>query len=228
MAHTIVLALAAAVYPTILAGVIVLLRQENPRPLLLGFWLGGMTISILAGLAVIYAIEKSNKVVDTSSTTRPILDITLGVLSLALAFALWTRRTGRLEAWRERRKAKKPPPDPDKQSFAERWLGRGSIWLAVGAGAILNLPGVWYLAALTDIAEVNPFSHQLFQIVVFNLIMFLLVEVPLLLYVINPTRAQQKVDGFDVWVKAHKREVGTVVAGAVGAFLVVKGIVAAT
>src|SRR3954468_488997 len=96
MAHTIALALAAAVYPTILAGVIVLLRQENPRPLLLGFWLGGMFISIAAGIAVIALLEQTNKTIDTSSTTRPVLDITLGVLSLALAYAVWTGHTGRL------------------------------------------------------------------------------------------------------------------------------------
>ena len=228
MAHTIGLALAAAVYPTILAGVIVLLRQENPRPLLLGFWLGGMVISITVGIAIVLVLEQSNKTVDTSSTTRPILDIVLGALSLALALAVWTGRTGRVTAWRERRKAKKPPPDPDKQSFAERWLGRGSIWLAIGAGAILNLPGVWYLAALTDIADVRPASHQLIQILVFNVIMFMLVEIPLAIYLIDESRAQRAVDGFDRWVRAHKREVGSTVAGLVGVFLVGKGIVAAS
>ena len=228
MAHTIALALAAAIYPTILAGVIVLLRQENPKPLLFGFWLGGMVLSIVAGIAVVLILEQSNKTVDTSSTTRPILDIAIGLLSLALAFAVWTGRTGRLTAWRERRKAKKPPPDPDKQSFAERWLGRGSIWLAVGAGALLNLPGIWYLAALTDIADVRPASYQLVQILVFNLIMFMLVEIPLVIYLIDEARAQRAVDGFDSWVRAHKREVGSGVAALVGAFLVGKGIVAAT
>jgi hypothetical protein len=228
MANTIALALAAAVYPTILAGVVVLLRQENPRPLLFGFWLGGMVISIAAGIIIVLVIEQSNKTIDTSSTTRPVLDIVLGLLSLALAFAVWTGRTRRLTAWRERRQAKKPPPDPDKQSFAERWLGNGSVWLAVGAGAILNLPGVWYLAALTDIADVRPASHQLVQILVFNLIMFVLVEVPLAIYLIDEQRAQRAVDGFDGWVRAHKREVGSVVAAAVGVFLVGKGIVAAS
>jgi hypothetical protein len=228
MANTIALALAAAVYPTILAGVVVLLRQENPRPLLLGFWLGGMVISIAAGIIIVLVIEQSNKTVDTSSTTRPVLDIVIGLLSLALALAVWTGRTDRLTAWRERRQAKKPPPDPDKQSFTERWLGNGSVWLAVGAGAILNLPGVWYLAALTDIADVRPASHQLVQILVFNLIMFVLVEVPLAIYLIDEQRAQRAVDGFDGWVRAQNREVGSVVAAAVGVFLVGKGIVAAT
>jgi uncharacterized membrane protein YfcA len=228
VAHTIVLALAAAVYPTILAGVIVLLRQKNPRPLLLGFWLGGMTISIVAGLVVLEAIKESGKAVDTSSTARPALDIVLGLLTLVFAFAIWTGRTGRLEAWRARRTAKKPPPDPDKKSFTDRWLGRGSIWLAVGAGVILNLPGVWYLAALADIATDSPFSYQLSQIVVFNLIMFTLVEVPLAIYLIDEQRAQRTVDSFDAWVRSHKREVGGGVATAVGIFLVAKGIIAAT
>lgn len=228
MAHTIVLALAAAVYPTILAGVIVILRQDNPRPLLLGFWLGGMVVSIAAGIAVIAILEQSNTVIDTSRTTRPILDVVVGVLSLVLAWRIWTGHTGRLAAWRERRKARKPPPGQPKPSFADRWLGRGSIWLAIGAGAILNLPGVWYLAALTDIADVRPASHQLFQILVFNLIMFTLVEVPIVMYVIDDERAQQTVDRLDAWGRSHRREVASVIAAAVGVYLVIQGIVAAT
>jgi hypothetical protein len=101
------------------------------------------------------------------------------------------------------------------------------VWLAVGAGAILNLPGVWYLAALADIADVSPASHQVAQILVFNLIMFLLVEIPLVIYLIDEARAQRAVDGFDAWVRAHTREVGTVLAAGVGVFLVIKGIAAA-
>jgi hypothetical protein len=227
MAHTIALALAAAVYPTILAGVIVLLRQENPRPLLLGFWLGGLVISLAAGIGVVVVLEQTNKTIDTSSTTRPVLDIVIGLLSLWLAWAVWTGHTRRLEAWRERRKAKKPPPDPNKQSFADRWLGRGSIWLAVAAGVILNLPGVWYLAALTDIADARPLSYQLLQIAIFNLIMFTLVEVPLFLYIVDPGRAQRTVDTFDAWARRHKREVGSSVGAAVGIYLITKGIIAA-
>jgi hypothetical protein len=46
VANVFVLALAAAVYPTLLAGVIVILSRPNPLRLLGGFLLGGMTISI--------------------------------------------------------------------------------------------------------------------------------------------------------------------------------------
>jgi hypothetical protein len=58
--------------------------------------------------------------------------------------------------------------------------------------------------------------------------MFTLVEVPLLIYLIDESRAQRTVDAFDRWVREHKREVGSTVAALVGVFLVGKGIVAAS
>jgi hypothetical protein len=46
LASIIPLAIAAAVYPTLLAGVILLLGRDNPAPLLAGFLAGGVLISL--------------------------------------------------------------------------------------------------------------------------------------------------------------------------------------
>src|SRR4051812_42366226 len=70
VAHTIALALAASIYPTILAGVIVILGQDNPRRLLLGFLLGGMTVSIVFGVAITNALRESDQVIDLEQTSR--------------------------------------------------------------------------------------------------------------------------------------------------------------
>jgi len=222
VAHTVGLALAAAIYPTILAGVIVILAQPNPRRLLLGFLLGGMAVSIACGVLIVDAIRTSNRVVNVQRTTRPLADIVLGLLCLSVA---WMLHTGRGPRPHFRLRRGRTPKQGG--NFAQRVLGRGSLPLAVFAGAVLNLPGIWYLAALTDIAEVTPVSSRFTQIVVFNLIMFVLVEVPLLLYLFDEERARRAVAGMNEWMRGHKQPIALGVAVVVGGFLLVKGVVLA-
>ena len=58
----------------------------------------------------------------------------------------------------------------------------------------------------------------------FNVIMFALVEIPLVAYVISPQRARAAVDVFNVWLRDHRRPAAIAVAGAVGIYLVVRGL----
>ena len=62
---------------------------------------------------------------------------------------------------------------------------------------------------------------------VFNVIMFALVEVPLVGYLVAPQRTSDAVHAFDAWLRAHARAVGLGIAVAVGVYLVVKGLVEA-
>jgi len=51
------LALEAALYPTLLAAVVILLAGPRPRPLLAAYLAGGLTISIALGLVIVFALE---------------------------------------------------------------------------------------------------------------------------------------------------------------------------
>jgi hypothetical protein len=223
MGHIFLLALAAAVYPTLLAGVVLILTRPRPARLLLAFLLGGMTISIVLGMAIVTALRTSHAVHTPNSTARPVLDIVAGLLSLALAWALRSGRISELAAWRRRKPAKNT-----RSTWTTRALGRESTLVAFGVGVILNLPGVWYLAALADIAaaDYSP-PHELLLIVLFNVIMFTLVEVPLVFYAVKPELARRLVDAFSAWVRSHGREIGVLVATTVGVWLIVKGVVTA-
>jgi hypothetical protein len=219
--HTIVLALAAAVYPTILAAVIVILGRPHARQLLLGFLAGGMIMSVAAGLVVLWAIEKSGKVIDLKQTTRPAFDIAAGFLSLIVAWIVWTDRAGKLGV--RRRQSKVPTGKP---SLIQRVAGHATFWPMIFAGALLSLPSVWYLAALTEIATDRPTSYQVLQVLVFNAIMFVLVEVPVVLFLLDEAGARRRVAAFSAWIHAHAREVGTSVAGLAGAYLLTRGAIA--
>ena len=110
--------------------------------------------------------------------------------------------------------------------MANRALSRGSIAMAFVAGLVLNLPGVWYLEALTEIAKAMPSTvSALLQLLVFNVIMFALVELPIVAYVVNPEGAAGLVERASKWGHRHSREVAIGLATVVGVWLIVKGII---
>jgi hypothetical protein len=218
------LALAAAVYPTLLAGVILILSRPNPLRMLIGFLAGGMAISIAAGYAIVSALESSDVVSKSNSSNKPIVDIVVGAISLLVAWGVWSghiKRSGRKHARTEKDKSDKQRP-----SLTSRALGRGSITMAFIAGLVLNLPGVWYLDALAGIAKRKPSNASaLVQILAFNLIMFALVEIPIVAYLVNPRRAGQFATNLSDAVHTHSRTIAIVLAIAVGIWLLTRGIV---
>ena len=85
-----------------------------------------------------------------------------------------------------------------------RVLDRGSVVLALVAGMILNLPGPFYLFALADITEADYSTVEaIILVLVFNLIMFMLAEVPLIGYLINPEKTQDRVERFSGWLERN-------------------------
>jgi hypothetical protein len=100
--------------------------------------------------------------------------------------------------------------------------------VAFAVGVVLNLPGVWYLAALTDIAAADiSFGEELGLILLFNVIMFLLVEIPLVFYLVDEARARRLVDSGTRWARRHSEQLGIGIACAVGVWLLTKGILGA-
>jgi hypothetical protein len=220
----VLLALAAAVYPTLLAGVILILAHPRPLRMLLGFLAGGVTISMIAGIAIVSGLESSGAVGKSHHATRPVVSIVLGTVSLAVAWGIWSGAIGRELSRRKRRK--RDPDEPKRPTMANRALSRGSIAMAFVAGLVLNLPGVWYLEALTEIAKADPSTiSALLQLLVFNVIMFALVELPIVAYIVNPAGAADLVERASAWGHDHSREVAIALAVIVGVWLIVKGIV---
>ena len=219
--HIFALALAAAVYPTLLAGVIILLTRPRPAGQLTAFLLGGMACSVTAGLVVLGVMEQSGQFDSSSQAGSPVLDLAAGLASLAIGWAIATGRPRRVAL----RVADRPPPDPERPLRA---LGGGSLPLIFVLGALLNLPGIWYLAALKEISTANyGTTGDVLLILGFNVVMFTLVEAPLLGYLLAPDRTKAAVDDFNAWLRGHKRQVGAGVAFAVGIYLIVKGLIEA-
>ena len=227
LANLILLALAAAVYPTLLAGVILILSRPHPLRMMFAFLIGGMTISIAAGIGIAKWLEDSGAVTPSHPSTAPVLDIVAGAISLVMA---WGIRSGRIRGdYVKSVKAKRQSQRADKPSLTERALGGGSVTMAVIAGVALNLPGIWYLYALSGIAQAQlSTATALLEIVLFNVIMFTLIEVPLVGYLISSEGATAMVIRLRDSARRDSRTIAIVVAAVAGVWLIVKGIVKLT
>ena len=217
MASIIPLAFAAALYPTLLAGVIVLLARDKPVAMLAAFLAGGVLISLVAGLIIVFALGGAVSTKNQKSAS-PTIDLVIGVLSLVLAAVLWRRRRADGGAETVRKKDKGP-------SRTQRMLGEGSAWAAFGAGLILNLPGIWYLDALKEISKANAGTvATVLSVLLFIVIMFAMAELPLIGYLVAPEATQVRVEGFQTWMSVHARTVAFWAAAVIGAYLTIKGI----
>ena len=229
MGQIVLLAFAAAVFPTLIACVAVMISRPEPRGLLLAFYLGGLISSLTSGVVVLVYFNDGHTVLgSTSSTPSPGTSIVAGLVSLLLAWLMASRRGhGLLDQWRSRH----PRRHEQKQgpSWAERHLNRANARVAFVVGAAINLPGPFYLLALGDIATGGySTAEQLGLIVLFNAIMFVLVEVPLVGYLVQPEATAERVASFATWLNANGLRVMGWLVGAVGIGLIVQGLAAAT
>ena len=224
MAHIVLLALAAAVFPTLIACVAIMISRPEPRRLLLAFYAGALIVSITAGIVVLDAFNTGGTVIgNTSSSPNPGTSIVAGVGALVLA---WLMVSDRGRALLDRRRARHP--QEAGPSWAERRLDRANAAVAFAVGAAINLPGPFYVLALGEIAN-GPYDTlaSLGLIVLFNAIMFTLLEVPLVGYLVRPAWTAEQVARLSVWLNANGLRIMGALIGVVGVSLVVQGIAAA-
>ena len=153
------------------------------------------------------------------------VDIVIGALAVAVAWAMATGRDQRMRDRRKRRAAA-ASASPSRDPWSKRVIAGGSPGKIFLAGMVLSLPSFYYLAALTDIAAGDHSSAgELGLILLFTVIQFVLIEVPLVGYLAAPERTRAKVDAFNTWFNTHLRQIGEVVAAGIGIYLIVRGII---
>jgi Sap, sulfolipid-1-addressing protein len=223
------LAFDAALYPTLLAAVVILLAQERPVHLLAAYLAGGLLVSVGVGLAIVLALGGSSSLSSSSGLSWG-ADLAVGGLALLVAVTLATRADERMRARRRRKRPARPPDAEQKRDpWSQRILARGSVPIVFVAALAINLPGAAYLIALKDIAAAHhSTAGDVALILLFNAIMFALAEIPLLGLVFARERTEGYVRRMDRWVSGHGREIAIGLSAVLGVFLVVRGIVHAT
>jgi hypothetical protein len=218
------LAFLSAVYPTLLAVVVLVLQRPDPRRLLAAYLAGALLTSMVVGYAIVTALRAGDVVGGDDRTVGPGVQLAAGAIALLLVWFLvsdWGReRRERMKSRREAKQAKRERPP-----WSERVIQRGSVRLTFLVGMALNLPGAMYLVALTDVAGANIGTAETMGVLLaYNMIMFQWAELPLIGYAIAPERTQSLVASLNHWLRAHAREVAIVICSIAAAFLITRGI----
>ena len=220
------LALWSSLYPTLLAMVVLIMQRPNPRRMLIAYYAGGLIASFTAASVLIGAFKAGHSVGASNHTVGPAVDIAVGLMALAV---FWVLITGRDRRFRERRAARKGARSAEhdgREPWSRRMMDRDSLGLTFAVALVLNLPGAAYLVALKDIAESDAGAAQAaLWVVLYNLIMFMLLEVPILGYLIAPDRTRVRVEAFNEWLGGHGRQIAMWLIGSAGFFLVTRGLI---
>ena len=233
MAGILALGLGAAVYPQLLAIVVVILTRPNPKRLLSACYAGAVCVSVGCGVAVLLAFrDRSSVAGSTSHRLGASAYLVIGVIAL-LAAGLMATESGRARLGANLRWMRLRGREPRERSRsteqapgrAERLLARGSVLVAVGVGAVLGIPGPFDLLALGRLTRGGyGLFASLLVVLAFNLVKFVLIEVPLLSYAIDPDGTAGRVKGFSAWMRMNRIKVIAVVVGVVGLVLIGRGI----
>jgi Sap, sulfolipid-1-addressing protein len=212
-----VMALAVSFEPFRIGMTVVMLNRPRPMLQLLAFLCGGFTMGISVGLVVLFVFRR--RLLGSTYFTLPKVQILIGVLALVVAAVLAARAftgaaTGRFD-----------PSAGYLATRAQRLLNGRSLWIAGIAGLGIALPSVDYVAALAVIlASGAAAMTQVGALLMFNVVAFAMVEIPLLAYLLAPQATRASMAALHDWIRSRRRvEVATLLA-AVGCVLLVVGV----
>lgn len=214
-------ALTAALNPTLLAAVTVMLTLLSPKRLLSGYLAGALVTSLICGLVLVFTLSGSSTSGTAKHTVNPILDFGLGALILLTVFVVGTGRDKRRRARsaRKREEAKNKP--------APRWkrqLSKGSARDTFLVGVLLSFPGASYIAGMDSLSKQNlGTAETVLAVIGFNLIMLALLELPLIGYATRPVWTEATVARFNGWLGRSGGKAALIAATVIGLLLLGRG-----
>lgn len=212
-----VMALAVSTEPFRLGMTVVMLNRPRPIVDLVAFLFGGFLMGITVGLVVLFGLRSVLAAGGSAHSALPKVQIGFGVVLLLAAAVVALRRTP-TEAG--------PAAEPGRLARqARRLMAARTPWVAGAAGLGIALPSVDYLAALTVIlASGAPPPHQVAALVIFNVIAFALVEIPLISYLFAPDRTRAAMARLNGWFAANRRQALAITLAVIGSVLLSVGI----
>ena len=211
------------------------LLLSRPRPVLnlFVFWLGGMTAGITVALVVLLflrdlALPVLRVAISTlSSPTAAHIQVVIGVLAVLIAARILGTPACARDS--DRCLCLRAVLQPNtvaasgRLSIRERLEG-GSLVVVFVAGLALATPPVEYLAALiTILASTATVGAQVGAALMFTLVAFTVVEVPLIGYLTTPAKTLAVVRRLNEWIRTRQQVIPSVLIGVVGALLLVTG-----
>lgn len=203
----VVMAIAVSLEPFRIGMTVLMLNRPRPALQLLAFLTGGFVMAATVGLVVLFLFRPA--LLGSAHFTLPKVQIVIGALALLLAALL----------------AIGIAPAPRLPTQARRLAKGPSLWVAAVAGLGIALPSVDYLAVLAVIvASGAAVTTQLGALLMFIVVAFALVELPLVAYLLAPARTRALMAALNDWVRSRRRVEVAALLGGVGCVLLAVGI----
>ena len=216
------MAVAVSLEPFRIGMTVLMINRPRPGLQLLAFLAGGFAMGITVGVIVLFILRPA---LGSAHFTLPRVQIIVGAVLLINAVVVATgvirRRGGDANG---------------SQGFGSgrfEWLatrvrkllnGR-SLWTAGVAGLGIALPSVDYLAVLALIvASGAPASVQIGALLLFNVLAFAFVEIPLICYLVAPDRTRAALAALQEWLRTRRRRAVTILLATVGGVLLAAGL----
>jgi hypothetical protein len=214
-----ILALASVIRPMSVAAVYAMLSAARPARLLTAYIVAGFAFSAGIGivLVVLLGLSAGPRAADE---VRAVIPFVLGAVSLGFAAGLLT---GRVQG-----QVLNPAganPGPDSGSWLGRRLADMSAPRAALAGVLTHKPGLFYLAALSAIANsTSSNANWIVQVVLYNVVWFAMPVAALALATRRPVELQDFLRRTSEWVWRRQREIMITAFGLLGVYLIVRGV----
>jgi hypothetical protein len=212
------MAVAVSLEPFRIGMTVLMINRPRPGLQLLAFLAGGFIMGATVGLIVLFVLRPA---MGSAHFTLPRVQIIVGAILVVYAGVV---ATGVLE-----KRDDKPPGFLSRrfQPLIERTrqvVNGGSLWTAAVAGLGIALPSVDYLAALALIvASGAAAAVQVGALLMFNMVAFAFVEIPLLCYVVAPDRTRAALSALQEWLRTRRRRAISILLAIVGCVLLIAG-----
>lgn len=210
LAKLIPLAFGAAISPTILAVVILILGSPvRPRFRIAVFGGGALAVLVVVGIAGLVALTNTVSKAAQKNDAEAIFDLALGLILLALATRTALRHS----------KPQTKSHDRSRRTGVKATLGLGVLMMSTNITTL-----VLYIAALKEIdaAKVGAFDEAI-ALTILIAIAMLPILLPMAIYQIAPRTAQRILSRIGAFTDHHKRTISLTVLTVFGLYLLLKG-----
>jgi hypothetical protein len=208
----VLMAVAASLEPFRIGMAVLMVNRPRPGAQLLAFLAGGFTMGTAVGLVVLFVLRPA---LGSAHVTLPKVQIVVGAIVLTnavlVATGVWGGKRG------------DGPPGRIRgplEARARQLLAGRSLWTASVAGLSIALPSVDYIAALALIVATGAAAVTQFgALMLFNVVAFALVEIPLLCYLVAPDRTRATLATLYDSLRSQGRRGASVLLAVVGCVL---------
>ena len=223
--QVVLLAVGSMFWPLLLVVVVIAFESSRPAEILVWFYVGGFITATSVGAGLVFALEDSALVSGSRLPAAPWVDIAFGTLALVVAFVL--HRTHR----RRQRSSARAEASERNSRTKDRLKGlvENGGPLAFTGGVVGSvIPGPLVIIGMADIAQLGYSTvATLLVIVGFFVIVFTMIEVPIVGFMVAPEQTKATTLIVKAWLDRNLLVLAAWALTIVGVIEIVRGIVSA-